>query len=180
MDQHTYRPTTYCEKCKKARKYLIKGICHACYYGYKSNEMKCAKCGRIRPHRAKMMCHSCYKTFGTPKVNCKICGELKNHKAKGMCGNCFLKRFHYDAVKEHKTRKYHNISLRLYRKVTKQCIICDFNRIVELHHIDDDHNNSSTDNLVGLCPNHHKMIHNWVFSKEIKQRLKEKLKINIS
>jgi hypothetical protein len=164
-----------CKKCKKYRKYLIDRICPACYYGYEPNYIKCIKCGNIRPHRAKMMCYSCYKVYGTPEIICKGCGKLKNHKGKGYCNNCFNKKFHYNQIKAHNANKYHNISFELYKKLTSHCILCDFNKMIDLHHIDHNHKNNSPSNLIGLCPNHHKMIHNELFSEEIKQELNKKL-----
>jgi hypothetical protein len=138
--------------------------------------IKCSICNKLKSHKAKGMCHSCYTHHGTPLVMCKKCGKLKNHWAKGYCSNCFLKKFHYDNVKAHNTRKYHNISLKLYKKVTESCILCGFDKIVELHHLNNNHKDRSSINLIGLCPNHHKMIHNELFSEEVKKELAEKLK----
>ena len=44
-----------------------------------------------------------------------------------------------------------------------ECVICKFNKIVAIHHIDGNHNNNDPTNLVPLCPNHHEMVHSkWV------------------
>ncbi len=61
-----------------------------------------------------------------------------------------------------------------YKQITKQCIICGFDKIVGLYHLDGDRKNNSKDNLIGLCPNHHKMIHNSQFRVEIRKALQEK------
>jgi hypothetical protein len=67
-----------------------------------------------------------------------------------------------------------------YRKVCfskwkKQCIICGFDKVVEVHHLDENHNNDSENNLVPLCPNHHKMIHTKKYGTAIKTEVLEKL-----
>ncbi len=62
----------------------------------------------------------------------------------------------------------------MYNKVTEKCLICDFDKIVELHHLDFNHSNNSENNLLGLCPNHHKMIHDRRYRKEILEILKSK------
>jgi predicted HNH restriction endonuclease len=36
------------------------------------------------------------------------------------------------------------------------------------------HKNNSSDNLIGLCPNHHKMVHHRAHQKEVFETLKEK------
>lgn len=41
----------------------------------------------------------------------------------------------------------------------KECIICGENKIVTVHHYDENHNNNSPDNLVPLCPTHHQYVH---------------------
>jgi hypothetical protein len=51
-----------------------------------------------------------------------------------------------------------------YRKICfthhkKECCICGFNHVVEVHHMDCDKNNNTPNNLIPLCPNHHKMFH---------------------
>ena len=41
----------------------------------------------------------------------------------------------------------------------RRCAICGFDRIVAIHHIDEDHSNNDPINLIPLCPNHHEMFH---------------------
>ena len=41
----------------------------------------------------------------------------------------------------------------------KQCAICDEKNIVEVHHLDENHNNNDPINLIPLCPNHHQYWH---------------------
>lgn len=41
----------------------------------------------------------------------------------------------------------------------KECIVCMENVIVEVHHYDGDHKNNSPENLIPLCPTHHKYWH---------------------
>ena len=59
-----------------------------------------------------------------------------------------------------------------YRNITfknwpMKCAICDFDRIVAVHHLDHDHSNNDLKNLIPLCPNHHEMAHS-KFYDEIK------------
>jgi len=143
-----------CPKCRQEKRIVNKGLCDYCYQKFERRKIKCKVCRKILPHRARGMCNNCYKREGTPLVRCERCGEIKHHKAKRMCSNCFGKTFHYDRIKAGNYKKYHQISLEDYKEVTRSCIVCGFDKIVDLHHIDNDHNNPSKSNLIG-----------WVVSK---------------
>ena len=62
----------------------------------------------------------------------------------------------------------------LYQKITSKCAICNFDKVVDLHHLDYNKKNNSESNLVGLCPNHHKMLHDFRYRKEMFDILREK------
>ena len=138
--------------------------------------IKCENCGRDSEHHAKKMCTTCYKKLNwKPKrIKCKRCNRTRPLHAKGLCNGCYNSVFHIDKTKEYQMRKYHNIDQKKYNQLTKVCTVCGFNKIIELHHLDKDTSNNSDDNLVGLCPNHHRMLHNRLFRKEVCLLLKEK------
>ena len=57
-----------------------------------------------------------------------------------------------------KGRNYRQTALNLYEH---KCVVCGYNedpRILETHHIDENHNNNDPSNLCLLCPNCHKKI----------------------
>ena len=95
--------------------------------------------------------------------------------AKGLCGGCYNTTFHLEKTKDTNYKKYHNIDPILYRKITEKCLICGFDKVVDLHHLDKNRKNNSTNNMVGLCPNHHAMLHNLKYKDEIKKQIEEKL-----
>jgi len=41
----------------------------------------------------------------------------------------------------------------------KKCIICGEYHIIEIHHFDENHDNNEKENLIPLCPTHHKYMH---------------------
>lgn len=41
----------------------------------------------------------------------------------------------------------------------KECVVCGENKIVAVHHYDENHNNNLLDNLIPLCPTHHQYVH---------------------
>lgn len=142
-----------CEKCKKEKKDI-----------------------RYYEKEGSFICNWCYrKYFWKPKlVVCKRCKRELPMQAKGLCNGCYNSVFHIDKVKAWNAKKYHNISSELYKKITLRCIICGFDKIVDLHHLDFNHKNNSESNLIGLCPNHHRMIHDRRYQKEVFGILKSK------
>lgn len=40
-----------------------------------------------------------------------------------------------------------------------ECAVCRFDKIVAIHHIDENKKNNDPTNLIPLCPNHHEMVH---------------------
>lgn len=95
---------------------------------------------KLFPKKAKYFCNrSCANSQGGK-------GKKKNLIKNG--------KLHYrvhalDHIKDHK------------------CFVCGFDKIIEVHHLDKNRQNNSLDNLVLLCPNHHKMIHTKKYKQEI-------------
>lgn len=61
-----------------------------------------------------------------------------------------------------------------FRKWDKKCIVCGFDKIVTVHHMDEDHSNNDINNLVPLCPNHHEMFHS-KYRDEVEPLILEKI-----
>jgi len=136
----------------------------------------CKGCGQEKEHHGKGYCFNCYRKLAwkREKKICKRCKrELPLH-AKGLCPGCYNFVFHTERTKAHNKMRWYGIEPESYSKITKECAVCGFNKVVELHHLDHNHKNRSDTNLAGLCPNHHKMIHNFRFRKEMRELLKKK------
>src|SRR3989338_1255481 len=138
-------------------------------------ERKCKNCGKEIVAASKGMCVTCYKRleWKPKKKICKRCGRERVLHAKGYCPGCYNFVFHLAKNREETYKKYHNISPELYRKKTQSCIICGFDSVVELHHLDENRANNLEGNLTGICPNHHKMMHHTNFRGEVVSQLKE-------
>ena len=140
---------------------------------------KCPRCGK-EPYKGRItkgVCFNCYrKYFWKQKlITCKRCGRKKPNQAFGYCAGCYNLTFHLDNTKAHNHKKYHNIEYKTYKKITERCLVCGFDKVVELHHLDENHNNNSEKNMIGLCPNHHKMLHNFKFREEVLTQIQEAL-----
>ena len=122
----------------------------------------CSMCKRENTRMTGKVCTNCYKKYfwKRKKFECKECDKTKFIQAKGFCNSCYSKLSNnYRDIKKYNVRKFHNLDLDTYFRIVNECIICGFKNIVHLHHIDYNHDNNSESNLIGLCPNHHGMIH---------------------
>lgn len=136
----------------------------------------CISCAKEKEHHAKGLCYACYKLLKwQPKIKkCLRCKKPRAIHAKSLCASCYNLTFHKDKARAYNQRKKNKITLTQFRKTTKQCVICEFNKIVDIHYIDHNKSNVSPKNLIGLCPNHKRMINNHNFRPEIFNILKQK------
>ena len=137
---------------------------------------KCKGCGKDDEHHAKGFCYNCYRKLAwkPKKKECEKCGRVMHIHAKGVCPGCYTTKFRLKYNKDWNYKNRHNIDPEIYKKITERCLICGFDKVVDLHHVDENSKNNSQNNLIGICPNHHKMFHHMNFRQEIIKLLKEK------
>jgi len=137
----------------------------------------CTNCRREMIIHGKGICVTCYKKlFWKPlSVICKRCKRQMPHHSKGYCPGCYNTLFFLQNIKNHNHQKRHKISPEIYNQITKSCIVCGFDKFVELHHVDCNRHNNSKENMVGLCPNHHKMIHTLKWKEEVLTQIRKSL-----
>jgi hypothetical protein len=137
---------------------------------------ECQNCHAQRLHHARGLCYNCYKKINwKPKsAVCKRCQKEKIIHAKELCASCYNYVFHLDKNKAYYQRKANNVDLKTFRKVTRACAICGFEKIVDLLHLDANKANNSPKNLLGLCPNHHRLLTNLAFRQETLLELSKK------
>ena len=95
--------------------------------------------------------------FGSP---CPKCGVLK-HPSKQTCSTSCYNSLYRSGVNN---PNYSPESIKNYRTTCfihheRKCCICEWDLIVEVHHYDGDRTNSSPENLIPMCPNHHQVWH---------------------
>jgi len=136
----------------------------------------CPKCKKENIWFTGEICHNCYRQYfwKRKKKICPRCKRLIALKGKGLCGGCYNIVYRLDYQKAKNQMKLYGLDYNSYKKLTEKCIICGFDKFVALHHLDQNRNNNSETNLVGLCPNHHQMLHTLKNREEIFQLLREK------
>lgn len=103
------------------------------------------------------------------KVNCKACGDIfiveeranqfplkEKYFCSRPCANSTGGRakaaiYHTDDV-----AKYTTVC---WRHHPKECVVCEEQNIVAVHHYNENHDDNRPENLVPLCPTHHNYMH---------------------
>lgn len=110
---------------------------------------------------------------------CPVCGNTfetrKGHKREKTtcshgCSNTYF------AEKRNLPDRYTNYKTICFKKWPKKCLLCGYDKIVSVHHLDENHSNNHPDNLVPLCMNCHEEVHHSVYSKEALSRLDKVLR----
>ena len=142
--------------------------------------INCKNCGKEDEHHAKGLCFNCYRRMAwqPKKKECPSCKEVKVIHAKGYCKYCYTKIFYTEYSRLASRKQYSGITKEVFDKLPKKCLICGFDKIIDVHHLiaKSKGGSHSLDNLIALCPNHHKMTHHADYQKEMLARVSEKMR----
>lgn len=118
--------------------------------------------------------------------SCPVCNEpfrtiIGHRDEKTVCSHSCSNTYFRSGSNNGMFHKHSNGS-KHYRTICflnhpKKCLICDEHRIIEVHHLDHNHDNNSKDNLVPLCPTHHRLLHTKKYNKDITTRVKHVLNL---
>lgn len=99
------------------------------------------------------------KACGRPKVikECPVCKTM--HSKGGVtcsysCSNTYFRSGNNNP--NWRGNNYRNICFETHGK---KCIVCGEEKILAVHHINEDHSDNRPENLVPLCPTHHQYVH---------------------
>lgn len=123
---------------------------------YKVNCKYCNKEVIISNHKKHET--ACYLNPDNIKL-CEVCeSPIKNYKnSKGTCSHSCSNKFFSNL--RNKPEKYSNYRTICWTTHKKECVVCGENKIVAVHHINEDHNDNRVENLIPLCPTHHTYMH---------------------
>ena len=97
-------------------------------------------------------CHNCGADF-TVQEREKLFPQKERYFCCIQCSNATggkAKREKYGIVSYVLIAQNHYVA---------KCIVCGFDELVDVHHIDNNRSNNDPKNLVFLCPNHHYLLH---------------------
>jgi hypothetical protein len=139
---------------------LVKGIS-------KKYNIGLPKYSSIKWEKIEKRCPICHDIFTT----------LKGHKREKAtcsysCSNTYFRSGEQNGNYKDSPATYRKTCI---KKHGDACLLCGFNDIIEAHHIDGNRKNNKHNNLVPLCPNHHRLIHSKEHKTEIIRQLKKRL-----
>lgn len=112
-----------------------------------------------------------------PKIEkiCPICGKnfetvtWSNKKEKTTCSKSCANSFFRSGL-DNPNWKDNSYRTTCFYYHKKECVICGEKKIVEVHHMDENHMNNKPENLVPLCPTHHQYWHSR-YKEEIENKI---------
>ena len=124
-----------------------------------TTKIECVHCTRVvtlaNIHKHEKTCD---KNPASNKMKeCPVCNIL--HSKKGAtcsysCSNTFFR-----SGKNNPNWNGNNYRHICFDTHGKKCIVCGEEKILSVHHINEDHSDNRPENLVPLCPTHHQYLH---------------------
>ena len=117
---------------------------------------------------SKISCQKCNKEVGSNNFkrhemicegtkDCPVCGKSYVGKS-ATCGySCSNKFFRTGEQNGNWKQDTYQTTCWLYHG--KKCLVCDEEKIVSVHHVNENHTDNRPENLVPLCPTHHQYVH---------------------
>lgn len=150
---------------------------------------KSEKALRSHLHFRKTELFHNFKNLNFNKVNCKFCtkevgfSNLLNHEngcylnpanlkrcavcsnpivnfrtSKGTCSKSCANTY-FRSGEDNGNWKHDAYQSTCFLHHKKECVVCGEDKIVEVHHLDENRANNDPSNLIPLCPNHHQYWH---------------------
>jgi len=110
-----------------------------CSYGIRTHEDKC---------------------FYNPKNirRCPVCNNVLEKKGGTTCSHACSNTL-FRSRENNPNWSNENYKIICFDHFEKKCVVCNEERVVEVHHYDGNHSNNDPNNLVPLCPTHHRYAH---------------------
>lgn len=134
---------------------------------------KCIHCneifalGNIERHEK-----SCKKN----PVNIKECPVCrKSHTKSGVTCSYSCSNTYFRSGQNHPNWKADSYRTTCFEFHDKKCIVCGEEKIVAVHHLNENHYDNRPENLIPLCPTHHQYVHSR-YKEEIQPHIDKYIK----
>ena len=102
-----------------------------------------------------VVCECCNVSFIVNERE-KLHPQRERYFCSRKCSNSIggaakARKYHYDEVAHYSTVAW--------RHHKRECLVCGENKVVAVHHLNENHSDNRPENLVPLCPTHHHYMH---------------------
>lgn len=119
---------------------------------------KCKHCGKMFTKANIVRHEKACKSNPSNIKECPVCGKL--HSKYGVTCSYSCSNTHFRSGKNNGAYQAgSNYRTECFLHHEKKCIICGEDKIVAVHHYDENRKNNSPENLIPLCPTHHQYVH---------------------
>lgn len=142
-------------------------------------ESKCRFCSEtfnnanLSPHENRCnvwhLCDHCGTKTRNERFCSKTCSAITNNRDK-KTGYAVYRKNNGIINKEADYRRI------CFEHFSKKCALCEWNVVVDVHHVDRDRKNNEPQNLIPLCQNHHKLTQLKRFRKDLDNQIAEIIK----
>ena len=98
----------------------------------------------------------------------RVCPECNNDYRANSTEQVYCSNKCANNATKYKPRKDNNYRTLCFRFHKKECVVCGFDKVISVHHYDENKKNNHPLNLIPMCPNHHEMIHTKSYVDEVK------------
>jgi hypothetical protein len=150
------------------------------YKSLKSFRAHWTYAGHVRPDSFKsrlydVHCRYCCEEIGISNIKkhenrcylnpintiyCKVCSEPIKHynKSKGTCSRS-CSNVYFRSGRNNGNWNDDQYRSTCWEHHEKKCVVCGEDKIVAVHHYDENHSNNDPVNLIPMCPTHHQYMH---------------------
>jgi len=130
--------TTNGRDIKKVRNIINDNKLDVSHFGFK----------KIKHDRIEKKCPICYKMFKTQN------GSKEKTTCSCKCANTYFR-----SGDNHPNWKENRYTTTCFSKHEKKCVVCEEYKVIDVHHLDGNRENNNVNNLIPLCPTHHRYWH---------------------
>lgn len=174
----------WCDVIFNAFRYDDKYCSHNCAQNFRRHQHNkdMLTLTKLRESRKKK-CAWCKKPFSIKQASQRCCSQIcygkyyEKFQRKDRDEKARIRsREYYLENRDQIRAERYDISIENYLEITKKCYFCDFKEIIDCHHIVPIRKGGPNilSNYLGLCPNHHKLIH---LRKYKLEKVKEKWRL---
>lgn len=134
----------------------------------------------------KKECPVCKKLVGSNNIkkHVQVCNRPTNNKTCPVCNKQFTSRWKSTTCSYSCSNKLFRTGenngnwkedvyqTTCFQHHKKECVVCGENKIVAVHHMNEDHSDNRPENLIPLCPTHHQYFHS-KYRNEVEQIIRD-------